>query len=249
MLYSYIYICILSNDMACSIHTYNYIHTCLIFKCAGIQPRRKQSSFRQKVPKRILKIHHKCCGLLYTIQNHCQKQPQSLIRVFMFQSTPKTAKYMHKNTHKKALIPSSFPAPFPCGIMKRARLSGRLVAQGTGGFGWCAEPLIQAPGGQGSLWETNQNFMQQLLTGNPMATFKIAHLLLVWFHQNLVNWMTPVCCLPVGRALTAGSIFGDVCWMVMLKVRGFVEVGSWALSQKTRTLKLSGGAGFMGCIV
>lgn len=71
----------------------------------------------------------------------------------------------------KKLIPSSFPAPFPCGIMKRTRHSGRLVAQGTGGFGWCAEPLIQAPGGQG-LWETKQNFMQQLLTGNPMATLQ-----------------------------------------------------------------------------
>ena len=100
------------------------------------------------------------------------KNNHSLIRVFMFQSTPKTAKYMHKNSHKKALIPSSFPAPFPCDIMKRTRHSGRLVAQGTGGFGWCAEPLIQAPGGQGSLWETKQNFMQQLVTGNPMATFQ-----------------------------------------------------------------------------
>lgn len=40
-----------------------------------------------------------------------------------------------KNTHKEALIPSSFPAPFPHGIVKRTRHSGRLVAQGTGGFG------------------------------------------------------------------------------------------------------------------
>lgn len=38
--------------MTCSIHTYNYIHTCCIFKWAGIQPRQKAVIFSTQVSKK-----------------------------------------------------------------------------------------------------------------------------------------------------------------------------------------------------